>query len=636
MTPMQSESSPANVGAPKHRADIDGLRALAVLPVVAYHAGVHAMRGGFVGVDIFFVISGYLITEILVRDIRARRFSIVAFYERRIRRIFPALISMLLATLVLGTIYCLPDELVALAKSAIAAALSASNVYFWMDSGYFSGTALAKPLLHTWSLAVEEQFYIFWPLFLLLGQRYFSRHLLRATVYLASASLLVSAIGAFRFPEATFYLPFTRTWELAAGGLLTMPRTHLPIKTIPRNLLAAAGALLILGSILWINADMPFPGLAALPPCLGAVFILAAGRDGTSLVGRLLSLKPITFIGLISYSLYLWHWPITVFQKNDAFLFSGMSERTDKILVVLVSLGVATVSWRFIEQPFRTGRFRPSDTKLAKMAVTGIALVLIAAAVDWSAHGFPGRFSKMETDVAAYVHYDPDKAWRVDQCFLTGKDSLAEFPPQCLALSTSMKNYLLLGDSHAAQMWAGLQASYPGINFLQATASDCFPTIEHGVTEAAKCVGLINGIYTHFLVQHKVDRVLLVARWKPNLSQIAATLDWLKAHDIPATLVGPIPVFDSPVPRLLISALRTGDAQFAAKHLDDSIYVLDERLAELAKAHGTAYVSLADIYCSHRICHLTDEHGMPIIFDQEHWTVEWAKDAVHKIDISAD
>jgi peptidoglycan/LPS O-acetylase OafA/YrhL len=606
-----------------HRDDIDGLRALAVLPVVAYHAGIHAIRGGFVGVDIFLVISGYLITEILIRDIRNERFSIVAFYERRIRRIFPALLAMLLVTFVLGVWYCLPQELVNLSKSELAAALSVSNVYFWLQSGYFDGTALTKPLLHTWSLAVEEQFYLFWPVLLLIGHRYFRRHLLPAIAALAALSLGISIVGAFRFPNATFYLPFTRTWELAAGGLLSLPLAHPRLGRAAREALSIIGAALILASILLIDADMPFPGLLALPPCLGAVFIIAAGRDGTSLVGLVLSLKPLTFIGLISYSLYLWHWPIIVFQRNDTFLISGLSERYDKVLVILVAAVVATLSWRYIEQPFRSGRLRPSDARLVKLAAGGVFAIVLAAVVGWTSQGFPARFTAEELSIASYLKYDADGPWRVGKCFLSGRSAAAVIAPECLTPMPGEKNVLLLGDSHAAQMWSGLNAAYPGINFLEATASDCFPTVRHSLGEAPKCSAIMDRVYGEFLTTHRVDRVLLAARWKAGLlDNVDATLDWFNAHHIAVTLAGPSAIFDSPVPRLLISALRHDDPASVQNHMDASIRTLDDAMAQLAARHGVEYLSMLDLYCAGAACRLTDARGMPIIFDQEHWTAD--------------
>jgi peptidoglycan/LPS O-acetylase OafA/YrhL len=614
---------PATGKSRRYRSDIDGLRAVAVLPVMAFHVGIHVARGGFVGVDVFFVISGFLITQLLVADIQANRFSIASFYERRVRRILPALLPVLLATYVLGMFYCLPGEMVTLAKSLVAACLSASNIYFWQSAGYFDGPALSKPLLHTWSLAVEEQFYIFWPLFLFVGQRYLGRRLLLITSLIATVSLTVSIVGAFKFPSFTFYLPFTRVWELAAGGLLALGVVPLTLGPAVRNVLAFLGLALIFGSVFAINSDLPFPGLLALPPCLGAVLVILAGRDGESWVGRLLSFKPIVLIGLISYSLYLWHWPITVFQQNYTFLFSGGSERVTKLVIIGASLVAATLSWKFIEQPFRTGRARPSNRRLMWMAFSGTTLLVALGGIAWAGEGFPGRYSPRELEIASYLSYDGAADLRAGTCFLTGKMGDGHFAPECLALSSAQKNYLLLGDSHAAEMWPGLSATFKDVHFLQATAADCFPTIQHSISESSGCTTVMDDVMTHFLVDHPVDEVLLAARWKPGLlDNVSATLDWMKEHGIHVTLFGPTALFDSPVPRLLVSALRRSDASLPERHVDSSVWALDAEMSQVARSRGVDYVSMVTLLCPQEACVTHDRDGLPIIFDREHFTAE--------------
>jgi peptidoglycan/LPS O-acetylase OafA/YrhL len=618
-----ARGAPAAAGRPRYRSDIDGLRAVAVLPVLAFHVGIHIARGGFVGVDVFFVISGFLITQLLVADILADRFSLASFYERRIRRILPALVPVLLVTYVLGVVYCLPDEMVALSKSLVAASLSASNFYFWQTAGYFDGPALSKPLLHTWSLAVEEQFYFFWPLYLFVGHRYFRRHLLLITSVIATVSLSTSIVGAFNSPNATFYLPFTRLWELATGGLLALGAVPVALGRPTRNTLAAVGLALISTSVFAIDSDMPFPGLLAVPPCLGAALIILGGRDGESYVGEVLSLKPIVFIGLISYSLYLWHWPITVFQENYSAIFSGTSERTTKMVLVGTSVVAAALSWKFIEQPFRISPRRPSNRLLVAMAATGTLVLVALGGIAWASRGFPGRYSSRELKIASYLSYNALPEERVGSCFLTGKTAAKQFAPECLALSTSKKNYLLLGDSHAAELWGGLSATFKEVNFLQATSADCFPTIRHSISESSRCTTLLDDVITRFLTTRHVDNVLLVARWKPALlDKVATTIDWMKERSIPVTLVGPTAFFDVPVPRLLVSALRESDPALPERHLEPSLRALDAEMRELARSHGVAYVSMLSLLCAPGACVTKDAEGLPLIFDREHYTAE--------------
>jgi hypothetical protein len=445
--------------------------------------------------------------------------------------------------------------------------------------------------------------------------------LLLLTAVVAFVSLAVSVIGAFHFPSFTFYLPFTRIWELAAGGLLALGAVPMTLGPLARNALALLGLALISLSVLLINADLPFPGLLAIPPCLGAVLVILAGRDGDSLVARVLSLKPIVFIGLISYSLYLWHWPITVFQKNYSFLLSGSTERITKLVIAATSTVMAALSWKFIEQPFRTGKRRPSNRRLMWMALTGTSLVVTLGGITWAADGFPSRYSQRELKIASYLDYDAHDDFRVGSCFLTGKREADHFAPECLAVSSSKKNYLLLGDSHAAELWPGLSSTFKDIHFLQATAADCFPTIKHSISESSKCTTLIDDVLTRFLVNQHVDNVLLAARWKPGLiDNLSATIDWLKDHKIRVTLVGPSAFFDSPVPRLLVSALRKSDAALPERHLDASLRALDAEMSQLAESRGVDYLSMMTLLCTKGSCVTQDSSGLPLIFDEEHFT----------------
>jgi peptidoglycan/LPS O-acetylase OafA/YrhL len=266
----------------KHRPDVDGLRALAVMLVLAFHLEVPHLRGGFVGVDVFFVISGYLITSIIVKDIRASRFSIPAFYERRARRILPALVVVMLTCTCLTLHYLFPSELVAYARSMLAATFSYSNIYFWYTAGYFDAPAQAKPLLHTWSLAVEEQFYLVLPMLLLLISTRWPRRRNAVVVALAACSFLWSVWSAYKLPIDAFYLPLSRAWELLAGSILALDL--LPPITVAwaREIAALVGISFIGCAATYYSGQTPFPGLAGVLPCVGALLVLAAGRYGSS------------------------------------------------------------------------------------------------------------------------------------------------------------------------------------------------------------------------------------------------------------------------------------------------------------------------------------------------------------------
>ena len=297
-----------------YRADIDGLRALAVLPVLFFHFHIKLFSGGFVGVDIFFVISGYLITQIIFADLKRDRFSIVTFYERRIRRIFPALLTVLAVTTLVAFTVLLPAEVEDYGKSLMAATISFSNVYFWSESGYFDAPASLKPLLHTWSLGVEEQFYLLFPLLMAWLYRNHRRYLPHVLIVAALASFGAAVYVMQTNPSSAFYLPHLRAWELMIGAMLAIGMFPPLLKSWQRELAASVGFALIVFAVLTYTAATPFPGLNAVAPCVGAALILAAGQHGTTVVGRVLSLKPIVWVGLISYSLYLWHWPVMSFR----------------------------------------------------------------------------------------------------------------------------------------------------------------------------------------------------------------------------------------------------------------------------------------------------------------------------------
>ncbi|MBS0416286.1 MAG: acyltransferase [Proteobacteria bacterium] len=607
------------------RADIQGLRAVAVLPVLAFHVGFTIVPGGFVGVDIFFVISGFLITQLLQRDIEAGRFSLWGFYERRIRRIAPALVAMLLVTFAVAMYFDLPEELADLAKSLLAAAGSVSNFYFWTKSGYFDGGSASNPLLHTWSLAVEEQFYIGWPLYLYLVQRYLKSRFLLLTIALTVVSLAASAWGAFKHPTATFYLPFTRLWELSAGGLLALGAIPAVMSSRGvRELMGALGVALIVGSVFLIRSSMPFPGLLAVPPCLGAALVILAGRDGNTLVGKVLAFGPIAFVGAISYSLYLWHWPLTVFQRSDALLITGRSSGMIKLVIVAASFAAAIVSYAFIEQPFRNRRLGASRPTLMRWAAASLAVVACVASAALATDGLPGRFAPAELAMVAHLKTFEDDSWRPNRCFLYDEhgDQLA---PECMQTDPVRKNYLLLGDSHAAQFWSGFSATFAGVNFLQASASNCFPTLTHAFNESPECADVMVRTLRDLEGNRRIDEVILLARWKESmLPALEETLEWLRLRAIRVTVLGPSAIYDAPVPRLVLFSMRKSDPKLLTRHMDASVFTLDGVMKPLVERHGAAYISLLEFECTQAPCMRDGETEWPEVFDQEHFNTAGA------------
>jgi peptidoglycan/LPS O-acetylase OafA/YrhL len=334
----------------QYRSDIDGLRALAVAPIVLFHAHVPGFDGGYVGVDIFFVISGFLITTILAEELAQGRFSFAGFYARRIRRLLPALIAMLAVVSILAPFVLLPDDLAAYARSVVAKVLLSSNILFWSESGYFDVASELKPLLHIWSLSIEEQFYLVFPL-LLFGLHRWGRRPAVAVIVLLALSLAASIYFVRVDPSATFYLLPTRAWEFLIGSVLALGLVRLPSAPFARDLVAAGGVALILTAIFTFDQSTTFPGAMALVPCLGtALIILAGGQGRSTLVGRALGFGGVVMLGRISYSVYLWHWPIAV---GWVYLYGRPAGFLVPTALVAGSLIVGALSWRFVEVPFR-------------------------------------------------------------------------------------------------------------------------------------------------------------------------------------------------------------------------------------------------------------------------------------------
>ncbi|MEJ6644448.1 MAG: acyltransferase family protein [Akkermansiaceae bacterium] len=426
----------------QYRPEIDGLRALSVLGVVFFHLGI-SVPGGFVGVDVFFVISGYLITGILLRNLREGRFSLVDFWSRRVRRIAPAAVAMVLGTLALGGYLLTPAGFESLGRTLVAHVLFASNCYFSQDQGYFAESADALPLLHTWSLAVEEQFYVILPLVLMVVWKWRPRWIMPVMVGLAIWSLGWSHFKVqWNVKEAFFLLP-PRGWELMAGAILAgLPSFNL--KPLFKEFLSSLGLALIVVPMMFYGKETVFPGLGAVPPVLGAVLFILANERGQTGFGRLLSLRPVVLIGLMSYSLYLWHWPLFVFAKmvNHEFTTGW------QVAVLAASFVMGWLSWKFVETPFRTGGFlKTARRSLAFAGVTMTVLLAVAAGMQLSG-GFPQRFS---SEVRVMME---DVDWEGAE--LTAGE---EEPVGLGGLDSEWVDFVLWGDSHGVAATPGLAAA---------------------------------------------------------------------------------------------------------------------------------------------------------------------------------
>jgi peptidoglycan/LPS O-acetylase OafA/YrhL len=373
----------------QYRKEIDGLRALAVLPVILFHAGIAGFSGGFVGVDVFFVISGYLITSIIIGELESGDFTITGFYERRARRILPALFFVILVTLPFAWWLLLPHELVAFGRSIIAVTVFASNILFWQESDYFATDSELIPLLHTWSLAVEEQYYVIFPVLLLVCWKLGLRWVTAIIAVIGVISLGLAEWGWRYDASANFYLLPGRAWELMAGAGCALYLGH---KTQPTGAisqwLSLTGLGLLLLSVIWLDDSLPFPGLYAIFPVLGtALIILFAHQNNWT--GRLLSLPVFVGIGLVSYSAYLWHQPMFAFARlyyaDEPGLFIMLG-------LVILAFILAAISWRFVERPFRQRR-NFSRKQIFVMALAGSLLLIVIALTLIMLEGIPARFA---------------------------------------------------------------------------------------------------------------------------------------------------------------------------------------------------------------------------------------------------
>lgn len=431
-----------------YRREIDGLRSVAVIPVVLFHAGFQQFSGGFVGVDIFFVISGYLITSIIIAERDKGHFSLLKFYERRARRILPVLFFVLFCCLPFAWAWMLPEQMASFARSIIAVCLFGSNFLFWHESGgYFAAASEEQPLLHTWSLAVEEQYYTLFPLFVMLMWRFGRRALIAAIAAVALASLLLAQYGSVNFETANFYLPTTRAWELLAGSLCAFLLTG--GKQFKSNILSLAGLAIIVFSIFGYDQTTPFPSLYALVPVLGAVLIILFGAQGT-LTARLLSTRPMVGIGLISYSLYLWHQPVFAFARIRSITEPSLLLMS---ILALASTGLAYLSWRFIETPFRisgTARLLPTPARILGAGGITALLFISIGFYGTSSNGLQFRLPQAAlTALAEQEHRDPV----MDTClFDKGEASLPHPVRDCLTKHSVSSKTILIGDSHAGAL----------------------------------------------------------------------------------------------------------------------------------------------------------------------------------------
>ena len=634
------------MAASAYRRDIEGLRAFAVVPVILYHAHLYC-SGGFVGVDVFFVISGYLITKIIENG--GRRFSFVSFYDRRIRRIFPALFVMLVVASGFAGILLVPNELIIYGKSLMASGAFASNIFFGSQIDYFDARSAEQPLLHIWSLAVEEQFYVIWPVILVaVNSRFTERAKAIAVTVMLVASLSYSEFLVHHSREWAFYMTPSRAWELLLGSLLAMPFLSRWNERLPRSIadLASIVGLLLIGfAIICYDSTTPFPGIACLAPCIGATLVIAAGDAGLTVGSRLLSLRVVAFIGRISYSLYLWHWPVLVFAR----LYLGRDLQPGETCWLIIFVVVAAyLSWRFVEETFRHLRTAKTGRAWVGGGVFAGFVVMVAGGLIVIYDGFPGR---TETGREIALVRREARAFHASPCLARR----ATLPPVqgCLLGNVSQENdydVVLWGDSHAAQLAPALISLGEtwGFTTRQMTKAGCAPL--PGVLFIPEddfrrdCPEFNKAAMEAIATRHNLT-VILAALWDayaageillsdslahPSIEQsrnnfiktINATVHALTraGHRVIIVAQAPVPKVNpvNCVERAQLTGRAPSECVIGSSDPADADQRVKKLLRLALRNEHAQVVSLFDQHCDARECRIFTEQGKFVYMDETH------------------
>jgi peptidoglycan/LPS O-acetylase OafA/YrhL len=494
-----------------YRPDVDGLRAIAVMAVILYHTGVPGFSGGFVGVDVFFVISGFLITGLVASGINAGKFRFSDFYERRARRLAPALVLVLLSSCVVAFIFFTQIDFEQFCKSLFATSIFSSNVFFMRQTdNYFAVDSAFKPLLHTWSLAVEEQFYLLYPAILVVLLRVARSHVIHWILALLLVSFVASCIGVWSAPQAAFYLLPSRAWELLLGAVVSLCPVAAPLDRRLGAFMTGLGLGSIIFSIWFLTSQSPFPGMIALLPCIGTAMIIWCNSDG-ALLTRLLTWPPMVFVGLISYSLYLWHWPIIVFWK---YFVNEQMSWPEVSLVISASVILATLSWKFVEQPARR---RDSGFNRRRVFVATGSAIAVFAAVGITGVVTNGLPQRLPPQVLKYASGKLDGNPRQGECIERPERVLrGDF---CAVGSADMSKptFLVWGDSYT-DSWMPVFDSLARVKHLTgwfAGHESCLPLL--GVRQVRSSTSGGCHEFTEFvakaIVQNDIREVVLISNW---------------------------------------------------------------------------------------------------------------------------
>jgi len=629
-----------------YRPEIDGVRAVAVVSVILYHAGLPVARGGFVGVDVFFVISGYLICSIIHRDIAEGRFSLAGFYERRARRILPALYVVCMASFVLGWMWMLPREFKDFSKSLVSVVTFWSNIHFLKETDYFNPSSSLKPLLHTWSLSVEEQFYILFPFFLI-SLRSVSRKSRLLALFVASFASFVSAhFMSDIYPSANFYLLLTRAWELGFGALVALGVSRSAGPSARGAAASWIGLAAIGFSIVWLDDKMPFPGVWALPPVFGTGLLLAYS-SGTS-VGRLLGVRPLVAIGVTSYSAYLLHQPIFAFARLRS--IEPLPLWLYGPLIAATFIGAAFM-WRYVESPFRD-RSRFSRRSIARWAFAASACLLAVGAFGQLSKGAPWRQPGGETLT---------RGMEANRGLDKSCEGAADFPVRCA--TSSGPEIIVWGDSYAMHLVDAIVASNPSVRLVQATKSACGPFFDvtpiilpdYNERWAQSCLAF-NDRVKSYIEQSKTLRYAVLSSPFATylkagsslytdgkvvksddelvLAHFQATLRWLASRRIVPVIISPPPADGRNIGDCVMKSLWLGQGDESCKIKTGEFVEKNKSTIEFLKKISDDYrvIFLWDYLCDEAVCAVTMD-GNSLYIDDGHLSHDGSSSLGKRIDL---
>lgn len=594
--------------------DIQGLRALAVLAVVLFHINPKILPGGYLGVDIFFVISGYLIIGHIWSELENNKFNLMNFYVKRTKRLFPALFVMIIASVVIGYFILLPSETTDMHKSLISSLFYVSNFYFYNVTDYFNTNIHYAPMLHTWSLSVEEQFYIIFPLILIFLYQYPKKILFFLfTLFILFFIISITLVNIDQ--SLAFYSSPSRFFQFLAGGILSVSNIKNIFSKKTNELAAFFGLVIITITFFLYSENTSFPGINALLPTIATLMIIFSSKKSIY-TNKILTNKIAQFLGNSSYSIYLWHWPLIVYWK----IYKGELSKTDQLLILALSIIIGFLSWKYIENKTRFAEYRINPILLS-LSISLIFTFLIIFTLD----GMSFRYNDNQVKIANYLNYK-ELDYREGKCFFTkNKNDISLFDEkECIKYKKEKQNILLIGDSHAAMFYTTLNTHLEdGQTLSQITASGCRPlTSLRGDKE---CTNLISYAFKDIIKNYKFDIIILAGRWqKEEFNDIKETLDYVKNYSKEIFLIGRNIDFDNSLPRILISSksdFLNSNKIIKFKEVNE----IDTKLNDLIEKEfeNITYISMFTPFCNEKGCNLT-LNNEPIIYDTNHLTLKAA------------